>query len=413
MNKKNRVKNLFEPDSIEPADTDPKATGPVQAEHSDSHTEEMSASSDFSDEPASSEEGQRDEDASHGDIDLEAQLSTGAEETIDDDVLDDIRRSLIEEEADKSEKDTRWWRRFGRKGKSAESEQQESIPAEIDLPHVNSLPEVSETAESAQETGEEVDQIEDLIQMLEAESNVSDVQPVVMPEAEAAQEPEIDFEELKRQAFQHRDADEPAETISDVRSIALEGGEEVLVEVESKPVDPMQERMSAFENALKPYRSYIYSALAVLGVGIAIVAALILFNVYQQSRPEPVRDVSNLPYPTSVSLPGGWSFNLGRGALQPNGRWEPAGPEWLEGTEVCRWVALPWSTQLEAVLRTLNEKDPIELGMSNNDKLIYEVYSIRELTPEEMQQLDSSSPCLLVILTRSDSDKRWVLTALP
>ena len=144
----------------------------------------------------------------------------------------------------------------------------------------------------------------------------------------------------------------------------------------------------------------------------AVVAALIIFRVYQQSRPQPVQEVSNLPFPASVSLPGGWSFKLGKGALQ-NGKWEPKGAEWLQGTEVCRWVALPWSRQLEAVVRTLNPKDPIDLVMSNNDKFVYQVYSVRQLTPEEMQKLDSNSPCLLLILTQPDAEKRWVLTALP
>jgi len=149
-----------------------------------------------------------------------------------------------------------------------------------------------------------------------------------------------------------------------------------------------------------------------LGVVMAVVAALIIFRVYQGSRPEPVQEVSNLPYPSGVSLPGGWSFKLGKGTLQ-NGKWEPRGAEWLEGTEVCRWVALPWSRQLEAVVRTLNPKDPIDLVMSNNDKFVYQVYSVRQLTPEELQNLDSNSPCLLLILTQPDAEKRWVLTALP
>ena len=125
-----------------------------------------------------------------------------------------------------------------------------------------------------------------------------------------------------------------------------------------------------------------------------------------------MKEVSNLPYPVAVSLPGGWSFNLGRGTLQ-DGKWEPNGAEWLEGTEVCRWISLPWSRQLEAVIRTLNPKDPIELVMSNNDKLIYGVYSVYEMTPEEIQKQDANSPCLLLILTGSDSETRWVLTALP
>jgi len=65
------------------------------------------------------------------------------------------------------------------------------------------------------------------------------------------------------------------------------------------------------------------------------------------------------------------------------------------------------------VVRTLNPKDPIDLVMSNNDKFVYQVYSVRQLTPEEMQKLDSNSPCLLLILTQPDAEKRWVLTALP
>jgi len=44
---------------------------------------------------------------------------------------------------------------------------------------------------------------------------------------------------------------------------------------------------------------------------------------------------------------------------------------------------------------------------------VYQVYSVRQLTPDEMQKLDSNSPCLLLILTQPGAEKRWVLTALP
>jgi hypothetical protein len=146
----------------------------------------------------------------------------------------------------------------------------------------------------------------------------------------------------------------------------------------------------------------------------AVIAGLLLYNAYQQFKPaEPTPVASNLPYPTTVSLPGGWSFSLGKGALQEDGKWNPQGAEWLQGTEVCRWVALPWSRQLEAVIRTLNPDDPIEIMMSNNDKFVYKVYSVRQLTSEEMLDLDSNSPCLLLVLAEADTDSRWVLTALP
>ena len=111
----------------------------------------------------------------------------------------------------------------------------------------------------------------------------------------------VDIEELKKQAFQPRTADEEAENSSDVRAIALEGGEEVFVEVKSKVEDPWEERLKAFENAIKPYRRSINVALAVFGATMAVIAGILLYNAYQQFKPaEPTPVVSNLPFPASV-----------------------------------------------------------------------------------------------------------------
>ena len=335
-------------------------------------------------------------------------------ESTSDSLLDDVRRSLIEEEEmDRNKKEANWWRRLGRKKKSTEPE---PLPpsVEIELPATFSQTDRAEDEKQATELGEYAEELDDLIDLLEGEHKKSNVETSsVLAEAEIQpeREPEFNLEQLKEQAFRPH-ASEEVQSESDIRSIALEGGEEIFVEVETPPVDPFQERLKAFENALKPYRNYLYMTFTFLGVVLAVVLSLLIFNAYQQSRPQPVKEVSNLPYPIAVSLPGGWSFNLGKGTLRA-GKWEPSGPEWLEGTEVCRWVSLPWSRQLEAVLRTLNPNDPIELVMSNNDKLVYGVYSVYELTPEEIQKQDANSPCLLVILTESDSEKRWVLTAVP
>jgi hypothetical protein len=334
----------------------------------------------------------------------------GDEETSGEDILQDLRRALKEEEADSDQQDSKWWRRFGRRKREALPE---PAPVEMDLPAVPD-PGVSSEMPAREDAGEpEVDQIEEAISWPATEPDESTVESSI-PAAEAAHEPELwgGLDELKKQAFQPRPGKEPADALSDVRSIVLEGGEEVLVEVDSKPVNLIEERLSAFENALKPYRRYVYTAFALLGAAVVVTGGLILFNIYQRSRPEPVKEVSNLPYPRSVALPGGWSFGLGTGTLK-NGRWEPRGAEWLEGTEVCRWVSLPWSTQLEAVIRTLNPRDPIVLSMSNKDKLVYNVNSVRELSPQQIQALDSNSPCLLLILTQADSQKHWVVTALP
>ena len=451
MSKKKRIKKIFENAPIESADVNDKATQSVPF---DAQSEEISPAADPQDEiietPSESEESSSEnsplskaanieiteslpadvpEDATASDesqpgqmeitptdeeaSDKDSSSEEDAKKDASDDLLEDVRRSLIQEEGEKNQKDSKWWRRIGRKAKKVEPEVPQT-PVEIDLPSMPASIEPVEEKQIESQSKEEADQIDDLIDLLKAEHEGPAVESVTASKVEVPSEPEpkVDFEELKKQAFAPRAEGEEPEPLTDVRSMALEGGEEVLVEVDRKAPDPFEERLSAFENALKPYRLDINIALALLGVVMAVIASLIIYRVYQSSRPAPVQEVSNLPYPTGVSLPGGWSFKLGKGTLQ-NGQWNPSGAEWLEGTEVCRWVSLPWSRQLEAVVRTLNPKDPIDLVMSNNDKFTYQVYSVRQLTPEELQQVDSKTPCLLLILTQPDAEKRWVLTALP
>ncbi len=343
------------------------------------------------------------------------QPSAAGQEFPEEDLLEDVRQSLIEEESIEKEKPQKWWRKLGKGGKKEQVTR--PVPEEeINLP-VTEIPILGiEEQEKKQESEEYLEQIDELIDLLEpgaeTEAPVSRVDEELPVPAEIVDN--VDIDELKKQAFQSRPAGEEADISSDVRAIALEGDEEVFVEVESKVEDPWEQRLKALENAFKPYRRYINVAFAVLGAVLALITGLLLYNTYQQIKPaEPTPVVSNLPYPTTVSLPGGWSFNLGQGALEQDGKWNPQGAEWLQGTEVCRWVALPWSRQLEAVVRTLNPDDPIELVMSNTDRIMYKVYSVRQLTSEEMLNMDSNSPCLLLVLAEADTDSRWVLTALP
>ena len=329
------------------------------------------------------------------------ETSTASAETASaEDLLDDVRRSLIEDEAQDDEKKSTWWNKRG-KGKSKDQAEDAKIVA------------IDAVAKPNEDT-EYLEQIDELIDLLEPEVEAPKVEPIAEPVIVPAAEPEvaIDVDELKKRVFSPSEAKEEQE-LSEVRAIALEGGEEVFVEVESKKEDTFDDRLKAFENALRPYRRYIYFVLAFLGVVVAVLVSVMMYSFYQRSLPpEPVKETSNLPFPKFMSLPGGLNFTLGKGAIK-DGAWNPRGPEWLEGTEICRWVAIPWSRQLEAVVRTLTQKDTIELTMSNNDKLTYTVYSIQELTLAEMQALDSNSPCLLLVLAKQDSDKRWVVTALP
>jgi hypothetical protein len=335
--------------------------------------------------------------------------------TPEEDLLEDVRRSLlIEEEAKQQEKKPKWWKRIvkgGRKEKEAPPESQPVIE-EIDMP--DSFVPVQE--EAAEERDEYAEKIDELIDMLEPELVETALTPPVSEVQTQEQEEEkvvADVEELKKQVFAPRPAEDKEETVTDVRSVTLEGGEEVFVEVEARPENLVEERVKAVENVFRPYRRYLYFGAAFLGLVVVAITSIILFDAYKRSLPpEPTREAPALPYPTSMSLPGGLNFNLGRGALQ-NGKWNPRGPEWLEGTEVCRWVAIPWSRQLEAVTRTLTQEDQITLVMSNSDQVVYDVYSITQMSLEEMQELDSNSPCLLLVLAQSDSDKRWVVTAIP
>lgn len=314
-----------------------------------------------------------------------------------DDVLDDVRRSLIEEDADDGKK-PHWWNKTA-KGKSKEQNDVADFPSYV--------------IEKPKEEDQYLEQIDELIDLLEPEVETVKAEVAAEPESAPPAEPEVvmDVDELKKRVFSQTATGEVQE-LSEVRAITLEGGEDVFVEVQSKVADPFDERLKAFENSLKPYRSYIYYALAFLGILMAVAAGVLMVREYQKNLPAPVIEVSNLPFPTAITLPGGLNFGLGKGAII-DGNWNPRGPEWLTGTEICRWVAIPWSRQLEAVVRTLTQKDTIGLTMSNNDKLTFTVYSIQELTLAEIQESDSNSPCLLLMLARQDSDKRWVVTAKP
>ena len=353
---------------------------------------------------------------------VSAHASQAADDTAEspspDDLLEDVRRALIEdEEAQESQKQSKWWKRIGIGGSKQEAPVEESqVAEEIDLP---TRDETSATREElkeelgSKESEEYLDEIDELIELLDEDTAPVTAKPPKVEVAPAEPEKPVDIVQLKKQAFQSTADSAGAETLSEVRSIALEGDEEVFVEVESKTADPLEERVKAVENAFKPYRRYIFFAIAFLGIVAAGIALAITVSAIQRMRPAPTAvPVSDLPYPTSVSLPGGWAFNLGRGRLT-DGTWNPQGAEWLEGTEVCRWVSLPWSRQLEAVVRTLNADDQIELVMSNSDRLVYEVDSIRQMGPEEMQTLDTNTPCLLIMLTGDESEKHWVLTAVP
>src|SRR5690349_7774793 len=156
MSKKNQNSQENEPTESESEEANAQLTESTQAETTptDTHSEEEVTETSMGDEEPSAENSPADEAAQ--------------DETSTDALLDDVRRSLIEEEGDQSQKESKWWRRIGKKTKKVEVNESPFL-AEMDLPSAPVLPEPIQEQQPRNEAEEDVDQIDDLIDMLKAE----------------------------------------------------------------------------------------------------------------------------------------------------------------------------------------------------------------------------------------------------
>jgi len=353
-------------------------------------------------------------------VDVSVDTPADDQDLSPEDLLDDVRRSLVEVEEEKEEVEkSKWWKRIGKRSRKDKKDTEPVLASETEIASM-----ASDSSDVAQldEEDEYVEQIDELIGMLDietadqpvSESSSDDVAVAAaeVKEVEEKQEEHVDFAEMKKRAFHATKSQDDEGDFSEVRSVALEGGEEMFIEVESKTEDPAEERWKSFENALLPYRRYINFAAIFVGFITLAVVGVLVYDAIPKPAPAVAEPADVLPYPVVIYLPGDIVFNLGRGSLV-DGRWNPRGPEWLEGTEICRWVAIPYSRQLEAVVRTLTREDSIELLMSNGDNLTYNVYSITQMTLDEMLKNNTNSPCLLLVLADAKTDERWVVTANP
>jgi hypothetical protein len=96
-------------------------------------------------------------------------------------------------------------------------------------------------------------------------------------------------------------------------------------------------------------------------------------------------------------------------ALIKEGRWEPETSEWLDGSELRRIVALPWTRQLEAVVQSLVPGDTMELQMSNGDILRYLVEETTQVNRDDVSILSSNQPSLALVLYQDNAETRWVV----
>jgi hypothetical protein len=119
---------------------------------------------------------------------------------------------------------------------------------------------------------------------------------------------------------------------------------------------------------------------------------------------------ANLPYPAGVTLPGGWHFPLGRSTMVGS-QWKPTQSEWLDGTELRRVVALPWNRQTEAVVRSFQAGDAIDLELNNADTIQYEVERIEQVRVDDTSIYSGNTSSLVIILYPQDNKQqsRWVV----
>src|SRR5258706_7414208 len=235
--------------------------------------------------------------------DAETTVTTTSDDAADevsvDDLLDDVRRSWIEDAAEEDKKKSSWWNKKG-KGKSKDQVVDVAAPVENVAPVAASEPTKDDT--------EYLEQIDELIDLLEPEDEeskgVAVAETVIAPVPEPVKpEVAVDMDELKKRVFSPSEAGKEQE-ITEVRSIALEGGEDVFVEVEAKKPDAAEERRQAFENLLKPYQRYINYVIAFLGVVAAesVFGLLCNFFFWEQDPQAPEIELQ-LPISNSMMIP--------------------------------------------------------------------------------------------------------------
>jgi hypothetical protein len=340
-----------------------------------------------------------------------------------EDLLADIRQSLIAEEEIVEPKGF-LDRIRNRLKKPAESKAEETkIETQLDMlpePQKDLQKLVIETKQKKKRPSkrkEEEKAIQDFFADLEALGDVElEVEKESAPEVQESQPAEPQqYAELQHPKLPVKSEEEEVD-FDAVREVALQEYDETKIEIEErKPV--LQEEIRQTIRELKPFERFLLIGAGVITVLVLLSSGIFLIvNSIPRTTPTPtaVVDIADIVHPTQLTLPGGWEFRLGQGKVV-DGEWSPKRAEWLVGTEISRWVALPWTIQLEAVLRTLNPEDQLELTMSNFDVLVFNVHSIRQLTMEQLLATDPKTPSLLIVLYNDEETEEtyWVVEARP
>jgi hypothetical protein len=201
---------------------------------------------------------------------------------------------------------------------------------------------------------------------------------------------------------------EPEPSVQEIRTIVMEDYEEP---------DEVSVRKTGAKTSKRWLRVILVLLLSAALILLAVVFVVPALLPLQPVTPEPVAAVQatsipmeGMPYPTGIRMTGGWFFYLQPSTIR-EGKWEPESSEWLNGSELRRIVALPWTRQLEAVVGSIVQGDTIELHMSNGDILKYLVEETAKIDRNDVSILSSNRPSIALILFQPEEDQRWVVTA--
>jgi hypothetical protein len=201
--------------------------------------------------------------------------------------------------------------------------------------------------------------------------------------------------------------------LEQLRATAIEGYEPELSDNLGKP-HLLYARLREWFRYLTLFQkmAILMGTLLVLGLGIYAVVLVSTRSFHSSESPMVGNLNSTTPIPSSVLLPDGQIFSLKVGTVT-DGSWTPKGAEWLAGTEVPRWLALPWSNSLESTALSYKVNAPISLHMSNGDTLVYRFESALEIPRGGMGAFHANTTDLLIILSKPGASTRLVLVAGP
>ena len=231
-------------------------------------------------------------------------------------------------------------------------------------------------------------------------------QAVSQPEPKAQPAPDLIVTQRQQKEIEEPDMD-------NLRIMALQGYEPTARGVSDVGQSAFDRLRKWFDRlSIMQKLTLLLGALFALGLSIYLIVLITSRASHPVvSTPDVYLDLSG-PIPSSVILPGSQAFELGVGTLI-NGFWTPQGAEWLVGTEVPRWLALPWNKSLESSVLAYEVNEPIQLQMSNSDVLVYRFQSVQELSTEEMDAFHTNTADLLIVLSKPGASTRLVILAVP